>query len=334
MFENGELRKPVISSACPAVVRLIRTRFPNLLSNLLPTCAPIDLAAKIAREKAKRETDYTDEEIGVFFITPCPAKRTAIRTPLCHEDYGINGAIAIKDIYPVLVQTMDRLQPEEVEAINEKYKNPEDAMAKQQALMALYRKVGVSPMGGCLPMLLSWPVLLALFYFFPNSIELRGQSFLWAHDLSTYDSIFSWDAKIPVISWIFGNHISLFCVLMTATNIIYTKITMSQNAGQQTMPGMKLMMYGMPIMFFVVLNDYSAGLSYYYFLSTLLGIIQTYLIRASVNDDKLLQTIKENMKNPKKAANKGGGWIAKMQEIQRRQEQELRKQRERQQRRR
>ena len=119
MFENGELKKPVISSACPAVVRLIRTRFPNLLSNLLPTCAPIDLAAKIAREKAKRETDYTDEEIGVFFITPCPAKRTAIRTPLCHEDYGINGAIAIKDIYPVLVQTMDRLQPDEVEAIND-----------------------------------------------------------------------------------------------------------------------------------------------------------------------------------------------------------------------
>ena len=119
MFENGELRKPVISSACPAVVRLIRTRFPNLLNNLLPTCAPIDLAAKIAREKAKRETDYTDEEIGVFFITPCPAKRTAIRTPLCHEDYGINGAIAIKDIYPVLVQTMDRIQPDEVEAIND-----------------------------------------------------------------------------------------------------------------------------------------------------------------------------------------------------------------------
>lgn len=119
MFESGELKKPVISSACPAVVRLIRTRFPNLLSNLLPTCAPIDLAAKIAREKAKKETDYTDEEIGVFFITPCPAKRTAIRSPLCHENYGINGAIAIKDIYPVLVQTMDRLQNDEVESIND-----------------------------------------------------------------------------------------------------------------------------------------------------------------------------------------------------------------------
>ena len=119
MFENGELKKPVISSACPAVVRLIRTRFPNLLANLLPTCAPIDLAAKIAREEAKKNTNYTDEEIGVFFISPCPAKRTAISSPLCHENYGINGAIAIKDIYPVLVQTMDKLTSEEIEAIND-----------------------------------------------------------------------------------------------------------------------------------------------------------------------------------------------------------------------
>ncbi len=119
MFESGEIKRPVISSACPAVVRLIRTRFPELLNNLLPTCAPIDLTAKIAREKAKKETNYTDEEIGVFFITPCPAKRTAIKNPLCHENYGISGAIAIKDIYPVLVQTMDKLKSEEVEAIND-----------------------------------------------------------------------------------------------------------------------------------------------------------------------------------------------------------------------
>ncbi len=119
MFESGEIKKPVISSACPAVVRLIRTRFPELLNNLLPTCAPIDLAAKIAREKAKKETNYTDEEIGVFFITPCPAKRTAIKNPLCHENYGISGAIAIKDIYPVLVQTMDKLKSEDIEPIND-----------------------------------------------------------------------------------------------------------------------------------------------------------------------------------------------------------------------
>lgn len=119
MFSSGELKKPVISSACPAVVRLIRTRFPDLLGNLLPTCAPIDIAAKIAREKARKETDYSDEDIGVFFITPCPAKRTAISNPLCHENYGINGAIAIKDIYPVLVQTMDKLEESELESIND-----------------------------------------------------------------------------------------------------------------------------------------------------------------------------------------------------------------------
>ncbi len=119
MMDGGELQKPVISSACPAVVRLIRTRFPNLIGNLLPMCAPIDLASKIARSKAKKETGYKDEEIGVFFITPCPAKRTAIKSPLCHDNYGINGAIAMKDIYPVLVQTMDKLTGEEIENIND-----------------------------------------------------------------------------------------------------------------------------------------------------------------------------------------------------------------------
>ena len=118
MIESGELKKPVISSACPAVLRLIRTRFPNLLGNLLPLYTPVDLAAKLAREEAKKETGLSDEEIGVFFISPCPAKRTATRTPLCYESSGINSAIAIKDIYPVLVQTMDRLMPHEVESIN------------------------------------------------------------------------------------------------------------------------------------------------------------------------------------------------------------------------
>lgn len=119
MFESGELKRPVISSACPAAVRLIRTRFPNLLQNLLPTCAPIDIAAMIARKNAAEKTGYKDEEIGVFFLSPCPAKRTAIQSPLCHENYGINGAIAIKDIYPVLVQTMDKLTAEEIEPIND-----------------------------------------------------------------------------------------------------------------------------------------------------------------------------------------------------------------------
>lgn len=119
MFESGEIKKPVISSACPAVVRLIRTRFPELINNLLPTCAPVDIAAKLARDKAKKLTGYSDEEIGVFFITPCPAKRTAISTPLCHENYGINGAFAIKDLYPVLLQTMGKLSADEVENLND-----------------------------------------------------------------------------------------------------------------------------------------------------------------------------------------------------------------------
>ncbi len=119
MTDSGVLKKPIISSACPAVLRLIRTRFPNLIGNLLPLNTPVDLAAKIAREAAKEETGLSDEEIGVFFITPCPAKRTAITNPLCYEKSGINGAIAIKDIYPVLVQTMDRLAPSELEPLND-----------------------------------------------------------------------------------------------------------------------------------------------------------------------------------------------------------------------
>ncbi len=119
MFDTGELKKPAISVACPAVVRLIRTRFPNLIPNLLPLCAPIDIAAKMARDEAREETGLPDDSIGVFFISPCPAKRTAICSPLCYDDSGINGAFAIKDIYPVLLQTMEKLLPEEIEPLND-----------------------------------------------------------------------------------------------------------------------------------------------------------------------------------------------------------------------
>ena len=119
MLEAGMLQKPVISSACPAVVRLIRTRFPNLLKNLLPLHAPVDLAAKIARQEVKKETGLSDEEIGVFFISPCPAKRTSIKQPLGYESSGVNGAVAIKDIYPVLVQTMDKLAVEALEPLTD-----------------------------------------------------------------------------------------------------------------------------------------------------------------------------------------------------------------------
>ena len=218
----------------------------------------------------------------------------------------------------------------EVQAINEKYPNQEDAMAKQQALMALYGKMGVNQMGGCLPMLLSWPVLIALFYFFPTSIELRGESFLWAKDLSTYDAIITWDEPIPVVNWIFHGHISLFCLIMTVVQIFYTWLMQKQNPAQQAMPGMAMMMYLMPLFFLVFLNDYSAGLSYYYTLSLLFSIIQTYAIRASMNEDKILAEMKANLSNPnrKKGGKKASGWIARLQEIQRQQQEELRKQRE------
>ena len=216
----------------------------------------------------------------------------------------------------------------EVKAINEKYPNQEDAMTKQQELMGLYSRMGVNQMGGCLPMLLSWPVLIALFYFFPTSIELRGESFLWAKDLSTYDAILTWDKPIPVVNWIFHGHLSLFCIIMTIVQLFYTWLMQKQNPSQQAMPGMSMMMYMMPLFFLVFLNDYSAGLSYYYTLSLLFSIIQTYAIKASMNEDKILAEMRKNLNTPKKAGKKATGWMARLQEMQRQQQEQLKKQRE------
>ena len=238
-----------------------------------------------------------------------------VTLPMTYKSYKASAKMRIAQRLP------------EVQAINEKYPDQDQAMEKQQALMALYSKMGVNQMGGCLPMLIQWPVLIALFYFFPTSIELRHQPFLWADDLSTYDAFLTWDANIPVVNWIFGHHLSLFCVLMTITNIFYTWLMQKQNPSQQAMPGMKMMMYFMPLMFLFFLNQYSAGLSYYYFLSTLLGIIITYAIRWSMDEDKILEQLKANLKKPAKAS-KATGWAAKLQEIQRQQQEQLKKQRE------
>ena len=216
------------------------------------------------------------------------------------------------------------LQPQ-MQALNEKYPNPEDAMKKQNAMMELYSKAGVNPMGGCLPMLLQMPILVAMFSFFPSSIELRGESFLWAKDLSSYDAIVEWDTYIPLISSTFGNHISLFCLLMTITNILYTKVTMDQS-GQNTMPGMKWMMYLMPLMFLFFFNNYAAGLSYYYFLSLLITIIQTWAFRKLVDEKKVLAQMEANAKKPRKKS----GFMARLEEAQRQQEALLREQRKQQ----
>ena len=150
-----------------------------------------------------------------------------------------------------------RVLKPQMEEINAKYPGQDKAMDRQRATMELYSNAGVNPMSGCLPLLLQMPILLAMFAFFPSSIELRQQPFLWADDLSSYDAIFTWDAYIPLITPYFGNHISLFCLLMTITNILYTKINMDSTGGGQQMPGMKLMMYLMPLMFLFIFNNYA-----------------------------------------------------------------------------
>lgn len=192
-----------------------------------------------------------------------------------------------------------RVLKPQIDQINERIP-AEKAMERQQAIMALYKRAGVNPLGGCLPMLLQFPVLIAMFYFFPASIELRQQAFLWAKDLSSYDAIISWNAHIPLISEYFGNHISLFNLLMTITTIITMRMNNQSNTSQQTLPGMQTMMYMMPIIFMFVLNKYSSGLTYYYFLANVITIIQNEIFKRSIDEEKLLQQLNENKKKPVK----------------------------------
>jgi YidC/Oxa1 family membrane protein insertase len=183
------------------------------------------------------------------------------------------------------------LQPE-VNELNEKFKD--DPMKKQQELMGLYRKAGVNPLGGCIPALLQIPILFAMFSFFPTSIELRQEGFLWAKDLSTYDSILDLPFHIPF----YGSHVSLFTLLMTVSILLYTSINMQMTAA--TNPQMKIIMYIMPVMFLGVFNSYSAGLSYYYFLSNLFGLGQQYMFKSFVDEDEIHRKIQENKKKPVK----------------------------------
>jgi YidC/Oxa1 family membrane protein insertase len=220
-------------------------------------------------------------------------------------------------------QARMRVLRPQVEALKLKFPKKEQAMELQQATMALYSSAGASPLSGCLPMLLQMPILIALYWLFPTAIELRQQGFLWAEDLSTYDAVISWDAQIPFISSFIGNHISLFCLLMTIVNLVYTKVNMSMsNTGQQQMPGMNMMMYIMPLMFFFMFNQNSSGLSYYFLISTLITIGQTMLFRFAVNEEKLLAKLEENKKKPKKKS----GFMKRLEEAQRMQQEQLRKQ--------
>lgn len=284
-----------------------------------------------------------DERLELFRIIPMGWKifswiTTLIIIPMFNllgswfTSYGIIillMTIIIKIVvFPLMYKSfmssakMRVLRPQ-IEKINEKY--PADkAMERQQATMALYQKAGVSPMSGCIPMLLQWPVLFAMFSFFPTCFELRGQSFLWAQDLSSYDAIVSWNAHIPIISSIFGNHISLFCLLMTITNIIYTKLNMAGQASNDPSANMmKWMMYLMPLMFMFMFNNYASGLSYYYFVSLLITILQTYLFRAFVDEKKVLEKMEKNAAKPGK---KKSGFMARLEAAQKAQQEAMKKQ--------
>lgn len=221
-----------------------------------------------------------------------------------------------------------RLLKPDIDKLNEKYPKKEDAMKKQQAVMQLYKSAGVNPMGGCLPLLIQFPILIAMFRFFPASIELRGKSFLWADDLSSYDSIWNFPDGFSIP--FYGDHVSLFALLMAVSLFITSKINYSQSAGMSTqqMPGMKFMMlYLMPVMLLVWFNNYSAGLCYYYLLANIITIGQTFAFRYIVDEKKLHARMMDNSKKPVKKSK----WQMRLEEMQRQQD-AMRKQQQQQQR--
>ena len=213
---------------------------------------------------------------------------------------------------------MRALRPQ-IEEINAKFP-AEKMQERQQATMQLYQQAGVNPMSGCLPMLFQFPVLMAMFWFLPTAIELRGKSLWWADDLSTYDAVFHWGFNIPLL----GDHLSLFCLLMTIANFGYTFITMQSQATDPNMKFMKYMMYAMPLMFLFIFNDYAAGLSYYYLLSLFITILQTMIFRWALDDEKMLREIEENKK--KKAGKKKSGFMERLEKMQREQQRLAREQ--------
>ena len=226
-----------------------------------------------------------------------------------------------------------RVLKPKLEEATAQYNKPEDQMQKQQAMMAEYSKYGVSPLSGCLPMLIQIPIWIAMFNFVPNAIQLRGESFLWISDLSTYDPIVEWNTNL----WLIGDHLSLTCILFCVANVAYSWLTMRQQrdqmVGQQAeqMKMMQWMMYLMPVIFFFMFNEYSAGLNFYYFISLFCSAAIMWTLRKTTNDEKLLQILEaryeQNKNNPKKVS----GLAARMQalqEYQQREQEEIKRRRE------
>ena len=228
-----------------------------------------------------------------------------------------------------------RVLKPKLEEATKQYDKPEDQMKKQQEMMSLYAKYGVSPLGGCLPMLIQFPIWMAMFFFVPNAIQLRRESFLWIDDLSTYDPIVEWGTNI----WGIGDHLSLTCILFCVANVLYSYMTMRQQkdqmVGQQAeqMKMMQWMMYLMPVMFFFMFNDYSSGLNFYYFISLFFSAAIMWTLRKTTNDEKLLAILEakyqENKNNPTK---KTSGLAARLEAMQK-QAEELQRQRQQQQKR-
>ena len=233
-------------------------------------------------------------------------------------------------VYPLMKKSylssanMRVLRPK-VDEINARYPKKEDAMLKQQEMMKLYSEYGVSPMGGCLPMLIQMPIWIALFNFIPNYIEMRGESFLWADDLSTYDDVINWGFNI----WGIGDHISIFCVLWCVATIISSVITQKQQSyamtpeQQQQMGMMKWMMYLMPIIFFFSFNSYSAGLNWYYFISSIIGVLMMWYLRKTTDDAELLAKLERRHAERKANANEKKKTSSLMERLQAMQEKQL-----------
>ena len=224
-----------------------------------------------------------------------------------------------------------RVLKPKLDAATAQFSKPEDQMQKQQAMMAEYSKYGVSPLSGCLPMLIQMPIWIAMFNFVPNAIQLRGESFLWIKDLSTFDPIFEWNKNI----WLIGDHLSLTCILFCAANVLYTLMTMRQQkdqmVGQQAdqMKMMQWMMYAMPLMFFFMFNDYSAGLNFYYFISLFFSAAVMWALRKTTNDEKLLGILEKrynkNQNNPSKKTRGLAARLQAIQEMQKKQQEEVHK---------
>ena len=220
-----------------------------------------------------------------------------------------------------------RVLKPKLDEIGKQYPNPDQAMQKQQAMMQVYSQYGVSPMGGCLPMLIQMPIWIAMFNFIPNAIDLRGESFLWASDLSAYDDPIRWGTNLPLI----GNHLSLFCILFSATNLINTWISMRQQQNQftgeqaQQMKMMQWMMYLMPLVFFFWFNNYSSGLSYFYFISGLLNIATMWYLRWKTDDQRLLAGLEAYREQHKNDPKKTSGLQARLEALQKMQQEQAKK---------